>query len=308
MITEERMMTLLARANPEPDENFGLDSTAAAYLATLHERSSEVTQLKSREQQTDGGGPRRMPALVAAILLVVIVGVGIVLTNTPDEEVATSVPPTTETMSSTTEAPPVSTTVVESRLPDVPTWLQQPNPGTYQPMLFDFPLAFTLSESGWETGVDSRTTFALCGPDVDGPIGARSACFRASAVAVFLLDQGSVEETQRYVTAVSGAEVTNRESVSIDGASGVRFEFTHSLNPTSNLEGGGGNPFGGYPYWVHESQEIPLGADRSIVSIVDVDGTVVTLVYQGRTISDPTEFEANLDEGMAIVDSIIWGN
>ncbi len=308
MITEERMMTLLARANPEQDEDFGLDSTAAAYLATLGERNTQMTQLKARYPQSDGRGPQRTPSLVAAMALVVIVGVGILLINTPDEQVAVSTPSTTEAVLPTTEAPPLSTTIEDSRLGDVPTWLQQPNPGTYQPMLFDFPFAFTLAESGWETGVDSDTIFALCGPDVDGPVGARSACFRASAVAVFLLDRGSVEETQNYVTAVSGAEVSNEESVSIDGASGVRFEFTHALNPTSNLEGGGGNPFGGYPFWIHESQEIPLGADRSIVSIVEVDGTVVTLVYQGRAITDPTAFEANLEEGMAIVDSITWGN
>jgi hypothetical protein len=51
-----------------------------------------------------------------------------------------------------------------------------------------------------------------------------------------------------------------------------------------------------------------LGGDESIVSIVDRNGTVVTLVYQGRAASEPTAFESNLEEGMAIIDSIIWDN
>jgi hypothetical protein len=299
VITEERVMTLLARANPEPDEGFEVDSTAAAYLATLNERSSDMTQLKAKETETSARRPRRLPALAVAAVLVILVGVAIVLANTSGEEppVATQPTPTTEPL-----AP--STTVLESRLADVPTWLGLGEAGTYQPSLFGLPFAFTLAGSGWETGVDSDNKFALCGPDVDGPVGARSACFRASAVAVFLLDQGSVEETQSYLTAVSGAEVTDEEPVSIDGAEGVRFEFTHSLNPRSNIEGG----YDGYPYWLHEAQEIPFGADRSVVSIVDVNGTVVTVVYQGRAITQPSAFEANLEEGMAIIDSINWGD
>jgi hypothetical protein len=161
-----------------------------------------------------------------------------------------------------------------------------------------------LADSGWEKGVDLETKFAICGPDVAGPIGRRSACFRASAVAVFLLEPDTVEDTRAYLGTFPGAEITDVAPVSIDGAEGVRFSFTHTLIPHSMPEGG----FDGLPYWQHESQEIPLGGDESIVSIVDRDGTVVTLVYQGRAVREPTAFESNLEEGMAIIDSIIWEN
>ena len=299
MSDRDHVMALLAEGNPatEHGEHAWSHLDAAAYLATLHERSSEMVQLKTRNPVTVNRGARWAPVLVGA-LLIVILGTALVLISqgTEDSPVVTA--------PSTTAAQPTTTTAVESPLADVPTWLGQEEPGTYQPSLFSFPLAFTLADGGWERGVDRADQFAICGPDVEGPIGARSACFRAAAVAVFVLGRGTVEETQAYLGTFPGAEVTGVEPLSIDGAEGVRFSFSHGLAPRSSMEGG----YDGYPYWVHEAQEIPLGADRSIVSIVDVAGTTVTVVYQGRTTFEPTAFDTNLDEGMAIIDSIVWDN
>lgn len=56
--------------------------------------------------------------------------------------------------------------------------------------------------------------------------------------------------------------------------------------------------------------QYPLGMGQSVVSIVDVDGTTVTLVYQGRTGGSPSDivdgYGTFMEEGLAIIDSIVW--
>ena len=313
MTNESHVMALLEEGNPatELGDNAWSHLDAAAYLATLQERSSEMTELKTRalEKRRDPGTERRRPRWVpvlVATVLALIVGTGLMLTSGSSDEspVVTQPPPTTTEVPTTTEIPTTATTAVESRLAEVPIWLGRGDPGTYQPMRFEVPFGFTLADGGWETGVDSETMFAICGPDVPGPVGARSACFRASAVAVFLLGHETVADTETYLGTFPGAEISDVESISIDGAEGVRFSYNNDLSPHSNPEGG----FDGYPWWLHETQEIPLGADKAIVTIVDVEGIVVTAVYQGRAIAEPTAFDTNLAEGMAIIDSIIWGD
>lgn len=48
MNVEQRVMSLLANANPAPDEASDVETDAGAYLATLHEWSSEMTQLETQ--------------------------------------------------------------------------------------------------------------------------------------------------------------------------------------------------------------------------------------------------------------------
>ena len=81
MITEERVMALLTQANPEPEESFDLDSNAAAYLATLEQRSSEVTPLNTNGQ--DQKKKTLTPWLVAAAVLIVA-GIGLIVVNQDD--------------------------------------------------------------------------------------------------------------------------------------------------------------------------------------------------------------------------------
>lgn len=56
----------------------------------------------------------------------------------------------------------------------------------------------------------------------------------------------------------------------------------------------------------------PFGAPpgRPHVSIVDVEGTTVTLVYQGSTGGSPSDivdgYGTLMDDGLAIIDSIVW--
>ena len=82
MITEQQMRTLFVQANPIPDgDTVPLDEMAAtAYLATLEQRSSEVTQLDTK--QTEPQSPKRsmMPWLIAAGLAAVI-GVAVIIAS-----------------------------------------------------------------------------------------------------------------------------------------------------------------------------------------------------------------------------------
>jgi hypothetical protein len=106
-------MALLEEGNPatELGEHAWSYLDAAAYLATLHERSSEVTELKTRQPKTDDQSRRLVPALVAA-LVVVIVGVAILIASQSEEDAPIVTEPTPTTVADaapTTEPAPETT-------------------------------------------------------------------------------------------------------------------------------------------------------------------------------------------------------
>ncbi|MGB7860097.1 MAG: hypothetical protein WBM90_06340 [Acidimicrobiia bacterium] len=99
MITEERAMVMFVEANPVPsrdDVAFAPDG-GAAYLATLEQRSSEVTQLDTKGAQTGAKRGKRIPLLIAA-LLVVIVGVAVILISQRKDEAPVVTQPTSTTV------------------------------------------------------------------------------------------------------------------------------------------------------------------------------------------------------------------
>ncbi len=81
MSNERHLMALLEEGNPAPglDEEAWASLDAATYLATLEQRSREMTQLETQERQD---APRRSNTrwMVAAIVVLVI-GVAVVLFN-----------------------------------------------------------------------------------------------------------------------------------------------------------------------------------------------------------------------------------
>lgn len=97
MINEAQALALLDEVNPVPDtESYELsEADIAVYLATLIERSSEVTQLETRP--TEEVGPRRNRLIAVAALLMLIIGTAVFVLTTPGEEapVATNLPPPT---------------------------------------------------------------------------------------------------------------------------------------------------------------------------------------------------------------------
>ncbi|MEE8376476.1 MAG: hypothetical protein V3S26_09175 [Acidimicrobiia bacterium] len=97
MITEEHVMATLAHSNPVPDvEDIDLVQVGtASYLATLEQRSSDMTQ--SDTNQKESKNPRRpiVPWLIAAGVAAVI-GVAIIIAaqNTEEAPVADQPTPT----------------------------------------------------------------------------------------------------------------------------------------------------------------------------------------------------------------------
>lgn len=298
MSDESRVMALLEEGNPATDVGDAewLEITAPAYLATLSTRSEEMTQLKTPERQRSSSKTTTMQWLAAAIAILVI-GTTIVILSIGDDES----PAATTLGERSPTTMPTPSTVVDPLLEGVPTWTGQGVPGTYQPLFFEVPFVFTMPTTDWVTGTQEPQQWAVCSPNPG------SNCFERSAVAVFVLDRGDIEQTQAFLSTFPGAEITGVEETDIGGAEGVRFEFTHDLEASSGI---GVPDFGEVPSFTFNVHEVPLGAGRSIVNIVDVGGTVVTVVYQGRTVSlgDPTPFDEELDDGLAIIESIVWAD
>ncbi len=95
MNTEDRVMAVLARANPMPEEDsLDLSTDGVTYLATLEQRSREMTQLDTRPVEARKSTRSRLVAVAAAV--VVVIGTALVLlTQNQEPPVATEPPPTT---------------------------------------------------------------------------------------------------------------------------------------------------------------------------------------------------------------------
>ncbi len=115
MINEVQALMLLDEANPVPDmDAYELsEADIAAYLATLIERSSEMTQLDTKPPMDRR---RRRPAgwLIAAAAAILVLGVAIVVITqgNEDTDVATASTLTTLADPATTMAEPTATTEV----------------------------------------------------------------------------------------------------------------------------------------------------------------------------------------------------
>lgn len=105
MNTEDRVMAVLARANPMPeDDSLELSTDAVTYLATLEQRSSEMTQIDTRPAEVRKPSRSRLVAVAAGV--VVVVGAALVLLTRNDK------PPVVTQLTSTTLATP--TTIPEA--------------------------------------------------------------------------------------------------------------------------------------------------------------------------------------------------
>lgn len=306
MITEDQGLLMLRRANPVPETEIDAEVSDVRLHQAIEQRGSEVTQLSTQEEETPKRN-RTSLAWLAAAAVVVLIGAVIILFSQGVEEPppATDVVPTTVAPPTTTALP--STTVAESALADIPVWLGRGD-GQFTPPKSKIPYAFTNAE-GWNSFsvTTSEERFSVC-PGVPGS-NSFSKCHLAS-VSIHFLDYETIEETRDFLATFDGAELGEEQQIEIDGASGIRFEFTHEIAPlVGQVQGalevpeavGQGNdstPLG----------QGPLG--RSIVSIVDVDGVVVTLVFQGFDVSRGAAedgFSTYKDDGLGIIDSIIWG-
>jgi len=107
VITEERVMTLLEHADPVSSLDLKpVDVDAASYLATLEQRSSEMTQIETNPE-TKPPGRSRGPLIAAAVAAVALIAtIGILLTNNDEQPAAQTTAPVVPTT-----APVVPTTI-----------------------------------------------------------------------------------------------------------------------------------------------------------------------------------------------------
>lgn len=296
-------MTLYAEVNPVPsvDELGLVAESPTEYLATLDARSSEVIQLKTREDQSTDRMRPVMPWLAVAVLAIVA-GVAIVLmTDDESADVVDTPPPTIVESAPTSLATP---TTVADKLADYPVWIGN-GPGLFKAAVSPVPYAFTVP-AGWWSGGQAEDRLAIFSPP--------EAAAPAALVAVLKLEVGTVDETRDYLATFDGAVVGDSDEASLGGAEGIRFEFTHEV--PINEPGGGFNPdLPVPPVAVNElGGQIPLGEGplgRSIIWIVDVAGETMVVAYQGKDLDRGSlndGFNDHLEEGMVIIDSIVWGD
>ena len=134
MITQERVLELYDSANPVKDaESMMAELGAASYLATLEQRSSEMTRLDTTTK--DETIVKRPPAvwMVAAIIVLVFGLAAIFVSQGTDET-----PPATD---------PIPTTVVESVREGIPVYVGMGS-GQFVAARSSVPFAFTVGE-GW---------------------------------------------------------------------------------------------------------------------------------------------------------------
>lgn len=85
MITEDRGLTMLAGANPVPQlDLIDVDFEAAKYLATLEQRSSEVTQIDTTAKDGKQKKKRNATAFLVAAGVVIVAGIGFLVSNNSD--------------------------------------------------------------------------------------------------------------------------------------------------------------------------------------------------------------------------------
>jgi hypothetical protein len=97
---ETQVLALFEEGNPVPDLDAlePLDIDAAAYLATLEQRSTNVSQTSTRSEKTNDGKRTRTAWLVAAAAVVIIgVGAVVAINQSADDSPAAAGPVTIET-------------------------------------------------------------------------------------------------------------------------------------------------------------------------------------------------------------------
>ena len=136
MITQENVLELYDRANPVSDvENLKTDIGAASYLASLEQRSSEVTQLETRPEQQQKSRSSRLVAIAAVLLIILGTAVVVMTRSTEEAPIATDPSPVTTV---------VPTTAPELDPGELQAFTGNEPAGTYRPAIFQPVFAFTL--------------------------------------------------------------------------------------------------------------------------------------------------------------------
>lgn len=279
MITEERLMTLLARANPEPDEGFEVESTAAAYLATLTERSSEVTQLDTRPEKTSSSSRNRWIAVAATV--VAIVGAGVVfLTRTSEEAPVATETPVTTLVVPTTQTPTNTDVVPTTTLTAEEIWEQTPvgmslDGGEARTGEFAVPFRFA-APPGWirlDPEFEQMLSIGVPGscPAVGNTVYYQPWRQQCDAV-LFISRDDTIEEVAAEITALTEVDTTEMQETEIGGAQGLVFQAS-TVSDTDQATLLSVEPL---------TEGVQLFADQTMnVYLVDVSGVTVVVLLSG---------------------------
>lgn len=300
MSNEATVLALFEEANPVPQEQI-TDETyiePATYLATLQQRSSEVTKLDERTQ-----GPtetnHRWRIVAAAAVLAILAGVAIVLLNQGTETeppVVTNAPPTTVAE----EAPTSTLDEAEEQWQAIPVWNDAGSGGTYRTNIYETPFAFTTPD-GWfqAPGGSTETSFVIQLLEMS-PL-------RIITMTTPMTVQDVVDEYVAAHAAIPEAEMSEPVSTDIGGANGMSFE---SIGLPFQVEDPSVVPFVGEDYLLDPGMGGPgggsavpiLGAGKAMFHVVDIDGVTNLVVYQGI----PDHYDENVAAAMEFLDSIVW--
>jgi len=292
---EDRVLALIQEGNPvpDPDEPTTGRLGAAAYLATLPTRSSEMTQTKTREtapKEPKWRAPLVIAGGIAAVALIVF-GFTVFSSETPelaDDPVVTTVAsaPTTIAAPPTTAGSATNAIEIEPAPPPVldaeEAWAAIPTfrggTGTFRTASFEVPFKFTTSER-WMRQAEA----ALVHPD---------------DLAYLVVSTGirTIDETVAAFTAAHqkyGGEMTDPIATNVGGAAGMMFETK------------------GLPWEVSDATDVPyvgedrfvIGGGQGLVHVVDVNGTAVTIVYYALF---EDMLADHLDAAQSIINSIVW--
>ena len=157
--------------------------------------------------------------------------------------------------------------------------------------------------------MNTEDRFTICAPVDDSP--SFSGC-PDGAVAITRLGQGDIEATRAFLASVEGAELSEQEPVNVGGAEGIRFTYTHLVRATTGgqFQGDIEAPLAAD----YGSEKMPIGfgpLGKGLVAIVDVAGETMVVSYQAYDADSgaPRDgFNTNLQEALAIIDSIIWAD
>ncbi|NNC79102.1 MAG: hypothetical protein HKN94_03020 [Acidimicrobiales bacterium] len=312
MISENEAALLLAEANPAPDvDAFDLDDVGPVDYRFLLEEA-EASEIAHDESA--GADGKHLPWLAAAVVVLVVGLTTWALLRDGDGSIVTidSGPTTTvELVTSTSTAPTTTavpaTTVAASSLSGIPVWLGS-GTGQWIPAQASVPFAFT-AMGDWNSSQlwNTEDRFAICVPQATSRT--RHNCINGS-VSVVRLEQGGIEATKELLSSVDGAIVSDEEPATIGGAEGIRFLYTHAISPTpgGQFQGDLDAPIA----FTDGNQQTAIGVGplgTALVSIVDVAGETMTVVFQGEDASRGAiedGFHTNMEEGQQIIDSIIW--
>jgi hypothetical protein len=288
---EESVFTLLVESNPIPDiDDLPLaDVSGSAYLATLQQRNSGMTQLETKKTQQGDRRWRNRGLMVAFAGVAVIVLVLALVVFQGDSQQVVDDPEPVPTTTPLPTPPQPDPAELEGFTGNEPA-------GTYRPALFQPVFAFTLAREGWRPEYGMGRHFGLIPPETwdqyqsDGD-GIGVVIFFTAPNASTRSGAETVDDVVSYITNHPGLGQVTQESTTLAGSDA---QLITAVGTTSTA-----------PLW-DNGQNIWFGTGQDheyTFYVLEVAGApvAVTVNYQ-----DAGQRSSLAEEVDAILESIRW--